>query len=87
MITKEFKLTKKSQVTIPETVKESLGIRAGDAVIFDVVKDVVRILPFRKRAVNIMTLPQKYHTIPKKPVTIEKMNETIRGGWRKLGLN
>ena len=40
MITKEFKLTKKSQVTIPETVKETLGIRAGDAVIFDVAKDV-----------------------------------------------
>ena len=59
MITKEFKLTKKSQVTIPETVKASLGIRAGDAVIFDVVKDIVRILPFRKRAVNIMSLPQK----------------------------
>jgi hypothetical protein len=28
---------------------------------------------------------QKYHTIPKSPVSIEKMNETIKGGWRKLG--
>ena len=30
-------------------------------------------------------LVQKYHTIPKSPVSIEKMNETIRGGWRKMG--
>ena len=39
MTTKEFKLTTKSQVTIPETIKEVLGISAGDAIVFDVNKD------------------------------------------------
>ena len=87
MITKEFKLTKKSQVTIPESVKETLGIKAGDAVVFDVYKDAVRILAFSKRSVDIMSLPRKYRTTPKRPVSVEDMNEAIRSGWRKAGLD
>ena len=85
MITKEFKLTSKSQVTIPDTIKEALGISAGDAIVFDVNKDVIRILPFRRRSVDIMTLSQKYRTTPKKPVSVEDMDETIRKAWNKTG--
>ena len=77
MTTKEFKLTSKSQVTIPETIKAALGIGAGDSIVFDVNKDVVRILPSRRRSVNIMTLSEKYKTTPRKPVSLEAMDEAI----------
>ena len=85
MTTKEFKLTSKSQVTIPETIKEALGISAGDAIVFDVNKDVVRIRPFRRRAVDMMSLSLKYRTTPKRPVSIEDMDEAIRKAWLKTG--
>ncbi|MBF0387950.1 MAG: AbrB/MazE/SpoVT family DNA-binding domain-containing protein [Candidatus Omnitrophica bacterium] len=85
MTTKEFKLTSKSQVTIPDTIKEALGISAGDAIVFDVNKDVIRILPFRRRSVDLMTLSQKYKTTPRKPVSLEDMEETIRKAWKRTG--
>ena len=85
MTTKEFKLTTKSQVTIPEAIKAVLGIGAGDAIVFDVKNNAVRILPFRRRAVDIMSLSKKYKTTPKKPISIEDMNEAIQNAWGKAG--
>jgi bifunctional DNA-binding transcriptional regulator/antitoxin component of YhaV-PrlF toxin-antitoxin module len=87
MTTKEFKLTMKSQVTIPDSIKDVLGISAGDSIVFDVHKDVVRILPSRKRAVDIMTLSQKYKTMPKKPVSVEDMDEAIRRARQMTGVH
>jgi bifunctional DNA-binding transcriptional regulator/antitoxin component of YhaV-PrlF toxin-antitoxin module len=87
MTTKEFKLTTKSQVTIPDSVKDILGISAGDAIVFDVNKDVVRILPSRRRSVDLMSLSKKYHTAPLRPVSIDDMNEAIHAGWKKAGVN
>jgi AbrB family looped-hinge helix DNA binding protein len=85
MTTREFKLTSKSQVTIPDTIKEALGISAGDSIVFDVNKDVIRILPFRRRSVDIMTLSAKYRTTPRKPVSLQDMDEAIRKAWSKAG--
>ncbi len=86
MTTKEFKLTSKSQVTIPDMIKEALGISAGDSIVFDVQKDVVRILPSRRNSVNIMTLSRKYRTVPPKPVSVEAMDAVIRKGWGKVAV-
>ncbi|EKD26256.1 MAG: hypothetical protein ACD_79C01298G0001, partial [uncultured bacterium] len=38
MVTKEFKLTAKSQVTLPNEVKAALGLNAGDAIYFAIDK-------------------------------------------------
>ncbi|GEM_PF-6369951 len=86
MMTREFKLTSKSQVTIPDMIKEALGIGAGDSIVFDVRKDVVRILPSRRHAVDIMTLSRKYRTVPPRPVSVEAMDEVIRKGWGKAAV-
>lgn len=41
------KLTSKSQTTIPREVREKLGLRPGDVLVYEIEEDAVRI---RKRA-------------------------------------
>lgn len=85
MTTREFRLTAKSQVTLPETVREALGISAGDAVVFEVRRDVIRILPSRRRTVDLMSLSRKYRTVPERPVSLEDMEAAIRKSRARAG--
>ena len=36
-----FRLTKKGQVTIPKAVRDAIGLRPGDSVVFDIENDTV----------------------------------------------
>ena len=67
-------ITSKGQVTIPKDVRTRLGIDAGDRVEFIEIQDGV---------FQIVAATQDVHVLkgivskPKKPVTIEEMNQAI----------
>ena len=78
MITKTFKLTPKSQVTLPEQVKEALKVKSGDSVYFSIKKGHVEILPSKEEPITIFELGAKYRKKAKRKVSIEEMNQAIR---------
>jgi|SRR5271163_5064070 len=41
------KITSKGQITIPAKVRRALGVREGDAVVFEQDGDTIRVLPMR----------------------------------------
>jgi len=43
MASAQSKLTSKYQATIPESVRKTLGLKAGDSVTFDIDRDEIRI--------------------------------------------
>lgn len=70
-------LTSKGQITIPKSVRESLGLRTGDRLEFDVQDDgSVRV---RKRSVDILDLIGMIKT--DRHATLEEINEAIARGW------
>ena len=66
-------LTSKGQVTIPQEIREALGIRAGDRVSFVLRDDVVELRP------ETLDLRSLYGMLKRtgKPVSIEQMNRDI----------
>lgn len=84
MVTKEFKLTSKGQVTIPEAIRKVLGVHPGDSVFFVSTKSGVELRPFLEEPMSIFDLGKKYRTIPKEKVTIDDMNNAIKNGWKKI---
>ena len=84
MTTGEFKLTTKSQVTIPKNVKHVLRIGPGDSVFFKIEKGRVEIYPVEETKISIWDLGKKYRTTPQKRVGIQDMNRTIRKRQRKI---
>ena len=83
MVTKQFKLSVKSQVTIPESVKNILGIGPGDTICFSVEKGHVEVLPVKEEKLSIFELGAKYKTVPKKKVSISDMDKAIKAGQRR----
>ena len=69
-------MTSKGQVTIPQAVREKLGLRSGQDLRFTVDKDarVVMTLAYRRLSELPGILPK-----PKKTLSIEEMDEAIRG--------
>ena len=47
---KQAKVTSKGQVTIPREVRQKLGVRAGDRVVFEEAKDGMRISAVREES-------------------------------------
>ncbi len=84
MVTKQFKLSVKSQVTVPESVKNVLGIGPGDAICFNVTYGRVEVLPVKENKLSIFELGAKYKTTPKKKVSIADMNKAIKEGQKKV---
>jgi len=72
-------ITSKGQVTIPKDVRSRLGIGAGDRVEFVEIQDgVFQIVAATQDVQALKGIVPK----PKKPVTIDEMNQAIaeRGG-------
>lgn len=50
MIQRKARITSKGQVTIPRDVRRALGVRPGDALLFESGKTGVRVRPVRKES-------------------------------------
>ena len=75
-------LTQKGQTTIPQNIRQYLGLHAGDKLEFFIDQDGrVVISPLTEKVTALKGLLPK----PKKKVSIQKMNEIIakRGGERE----
>lgn len=70
-------VTSKGQITIPKLIREQLKIQAGDKVHF-FIDDSGRVifLPVKTDVRSLKGIVPK----PKKPVSVEDMNEAIKAG-------
>ncbi|RDH46183.1 AbrB/MazE/SpoVT family DNA-binding domain-containing protein [Zooshikella ganghwensis] len=70
-------ITSKGQVTIPKEVRDALSLASGDRVEFiQIDSDRFEIVAINRDVTELKGLIKK----PKKPVTIEEMNEAIEMG-------
>ena len=71
----ESSVTKKGQTTLPKTVRETLGVHAGDRVRYLISDGEVRIVPVRPihRLFGVLK-----HDGP--PVTLEQMDQAVVDG-------
>lgn len=70
------KVTSKGQITIPQEVRQEMGVRAGDRVLFSIEHDgsvVIRKVPTRSLD-DLVGLLGK----PRRKMTIGQMDEAIR---------
>ncbi len=69
-------ITTKGQITIPLEVRQRLGLEAGDRLEFvrDESSGAYQLIPAKVAVMSLLGVLPK----PKRPVTIEEMNETIR---------
>jgi antitoxin PrlF len=72
-------VTSKGQVTIPIEVRNKLGIEAGDELLFRVEEDdKLSVYPLRSAPARSLAGALKRYA-PKEPISIEDMNQAIRG--------
>ena len=71
----ESAITSKGQTTLPKSVREALGVRAGDRIRYVILDDEVRILPVRP--IGRLFGALKYDG---PPVTLEDMERAIAEG-------
>ena len=68
-------ITSKGQITIPKDIRDSMGLKSGDRIKFmQSEKGQTTFLPISESIEDLKGIVPK----PKKTVTIEDMNETIR---------
>ncbi len=68
-------ITSKGQITIPKVIRDSMGLKSGDRIKFmQSEKGQTAFLPISESIEDLRGIVPK----PKKSVTIEDMNETIR---------
>jgi len=71
-------LTSKGQVTIPKEVRERLGLKEGDRLVFRF-DDQGNLLVQPEARSPLGRLPGLLHHLAgKRPVTVEEMNEAVR---------
>jgi len=75
------KVTSKGQVTLPKTLRDTLGIHEGDHVEFAV--EAPNNASIRKLAVSGSSAGALRHLAKSKPLTVEEMNEAIQEHMRK----
>ncbi len=66
-------ITSKGQITLPKSVRERLGIEAGDRVEFVESEQGFLVVPATRDIRSLKGIVGR----PKKPVTIDDMNSTI----------
>lgn len=75
------KVTSKGQVTLPKTLRDTLGIREGDHIEFAV--EASNNASLRKLAAPGSSAGALKHLAKSKPLTVEEMDEAIREHMRK----
>jgi AbrB family looped-hinge helix DNA binding protein len=66
-------LTSKGQITLPKSVRERLGIQAGDRIEFIESEEGFLVVPATRDIRSLKGIIPK----PKKPVSIDEMNRSI----------
>ncbi len=69
-------LTKRGQVTIPQAVRESLGLHTGDKLEFIINKSGEAL--FRRVTKKVDDVFGRLHKTERKPVSVEQMDAVIR---------
>lgn len=69
-------ISSKGQVTVPKEIREALGVRAGDRVLFVVRPDGA--VELRPETVNVLDLVGILTPPEGRKATIEQMNDAIR---------
>jgi AbrB family looped-hinge helix DNA binding protein len=69
-------ITSKGQITIPKTLRDRFGLEPG--VVLEFVEDSRGALVLRKAAGDDGALGVLRHLAPKRPVSVEEMNEAVR---------
>jgi AbrB family looped-hinge helix DNA binding protein len=67
-------VTTKGQITLPRSVRQALGLDAGDKVDFVAVEGGFKLVPLRK---DVRALKGRFAGRVKRPMTIEEMDEAI----------
>ena len=71
-------VTSKGQITIPVSVRQALGLDAGDRVEFvEIEKGKFALIPATR---SIRELEGRFYDSRRKPVSVEEMNSAIRRG-------
>lgn len=68
------KLTSKGQITVPQAVRQALGLEAGDKVDFVQVEGGYKLVPLRK---DVRALKGRFAGRIERPVSLEEMDEAI----------
>ncbi|MCJ8330759.1 MAG: AbrB/MazE/SpoVT family DNA-binding domain-containing protein [Lentisphaeria bacterium] len=70
-------LTAKGQVTLPKSIRQQLGLNAGDKVDFVLLENgVLQLVPLKQSPRKLKGIISK----PSNPVSIEEMNRSIASG-------
>ena len=72
-MTVHSKITSKGQTTIPVSIRETLGIKPGDDVTYEVVDGEVKI----RRRRSALEFAGIFHDPNRKPLSIEEMDAAI----------
>ncbi|MGH8210067.1 MAG: AbrB/MazE/SpoVT family DNA-binding domain-containing protein [Steroidobacteraceae bacterium] len=67
------RLTSKGQITLPKSVRERLGVEAGDRIEFIESEQGFLVVPATRDVRSLKGIVPK----PKKPVSVEDMNQSI----------
>lgn len=68
----EATLTSKGQTTIPQAIREGLGMKAGDRMTFTLLPDGTVLLRLKNR--NVMSLAGRLRKKGRKPVPVEQLS-------------
>ena len=67
-------LTSKGQITVPQAVRQALGLEAGDKVDFVQIEGGYKLVPLRQ---DVRALKGRFAGRVERPVSLEEMDEAI----------
>ena len=74
MIREEATITSKGQVTVPKAIRDKLGLRQGDTVVYTATEDGVVLTP---KSIDFVDLAGYLGEPPNGPATLAQIDETI----------
>ena len=84
MITKEFKVSSKNQVTLPKIILKKLSIRPGDPIYFEIKDNRVEVHPVKENKISALELGKDFRHLVKKKAKDKDIIEAIQKGYIEL---
>jgi AbrB family looped-hinge helix DNA binding protein len=81
MTTYRSTLTRKGQATIPVEIREKMGIKEGDALIWQENDGNITVIGAREYVQRMRGMLKAFIDPAKPPLTIEEMKEAAAEGW------